>query len=101
MYVCMCVLVWQASGWLVHGHGYLGLRVLIYFTQMDLKQMPVSARGFRYILLVVDVYSRHVWGFCLKDKTCQSVGECLRSLMQTTAPPLILQSDWGTEFNGK
>lgn len=68
--------------------------------QVDLKELPRASDGYKYVLFVTDVYSRYLWGFPLKDKTCKGVADALAEVFQYCSAPLILQSDWGAEFNG-
>lgn len=76
-----------------------GLRDLY---QVDLIEMIPYARvnkGFRYILIVIDVFSKYVWAFPVRRKTAEHVVEAMAKVF--TSPkniPKNVQSDEGTEF---
>jgi hypothetical protein len=57
-----------------------------------------SYKGFNYILMVVDIYSRFLWAFPLKNKTVEDVKTKLFPLLRDRLPSVI-QTDNGTEFN--
>ncbi|CAI6366133.1 unnamed protein product [Macrosiphum euphorbiae] len=53
--------------------------------------------GFKYILVVIDTYSKYVWLKALKNKTTK---ECTKGMFKILkkAHPKLLQTDNGTEF---
>ena len=68
--------------------------------QIDLTFMDKfggSNKGYKYILLAIDVFSRYAWGIPLKTKT---VGEITEAFIQIPAPECVI-SDNGGEFLGK
>ena len=65
---------------------------------IDLAQFPVSASGHEYALLVVDVCTRFVFLFPLRNKEAASVATCLFRLFCDIGFPKIIQSDNGSEF---
>ena len=70
--------------------------------QMDLAEMQPYAKlnkGYRYILVVIDCYSKFVWVEPLKDKTGSTVARAMEKILTRAAYiPKNLQSDQGTEF---
>ena len=72
--------------------------------QIDLtdlgKQGSVSSKGakYRYVLSVLDVFSTFVWLRPLEKKTSRSVANELRNIYLEHGPPLVIQSDQGSEF---
>ena len=70
--------------------------------QVDTTYMPAHLAfwndGYRYILTVVDLYSKHAWAFPMKRYTSATVASHLRSLFDTVAVPSVLQTDRGVEF---
>jgi hypothetical protein len=70
--------------------------------QADLIEMIPYSRenhGNKYILVVIDIFSRRLWTFPLKDKTGPQVAEAFKTLFkQTKKAPLYLQTDHGKEF---
>lgn len=70
--------------------------------QIDLAEMQPYAdqnRGFRYILVVIDCYSKYVWTCPIKNKTAQEVSKAMKTVLEdTNYKPKNIQSDQGTEF---
>lgn len=69
--------------------------------QADLVEMIPFARvnkGFRYILIVINVFSKYVWAIPVKRKTGGEVTAAMDSILATTTPPSNLQTDNGKEF---
>ena len=73
-----------------------------YQWQADLVEMIPWARenaGNRYILMVIDIFSRYGWARPLKRKTPSEVVSALKSVFATGRKPLMyLQTDQGKEF---
>ena len=65
---------------------------------VDLAQMKVSSCGMSYLVAVIDICTRFVWLYALKDKTGATVAAALRSLFAMFGKPLYIQSDNGSEF---
>lgn len=66
--------------------------------QMDLVDMSrYTDQGYKWIFVVVDVFSRYVWARALKTKEGVSVRNALSDVFQERRP-IILQSDNGKEF---
>jgi transposase InsO family protein len=73
--------------------------------QIDLISMnnwPTKFEGktYRYVLSILDVFSRFVFLRPLKSKSSSEVAKHLESVYNEHGPPNILQSDRGTEFLG-
>lgn len=66
---------------------------------IDMQRLSHSNEGMRYLLTVIDVYSKYLWVFPLKNKTNSAVIESLRPLLQQYKPRIV-QSDNGPEFSG-
>ena len=69
--------------------------------QADLADMSMFVKqnsGHRYILLVVDCFSRKAWARALMDKSGKSVASAFADLFKTQEPPSKLQTDKGREF---
>lgn len=74
--------------------------------QADLVEMQPYFRensNFRYMLTVIDVFSKFAWARPLKNKTSTSVTNAMRNILQSKdgqifKPPKYLQTDRGTEF---
>lgn len=55
---------------------------------------------YRYIVTVVDVFSRYIWLRPLKSKHRVEIANHLDTIYSEHGPPKILQHDRGTEFQG-
>jgi len=71
----------------------------------DLVEMQSLARfnnGNKYILMVIDVFSKYGWAVALKSKTGIAVADALRSIIKKEKkPPAMLWTDKGKEFYNK
>ena len=77
--------------------------------QIDLvdinKYNPVPIEGtlnmhYRYILVVLDIFSQFLFLRPLKSKSSSEVAGVLLQIFSDIGPPLRIQSDQGTEFKG-
>ena len=74
--------------------------------QMDLIQFStapskVGRETFRYIIVLVEVFSRQAWAEPCKDKTPAEVAPVLRRMLGTlTKKPEVISTDKGNEFVG-
>jgi len=71
--------------------------------QCDLIDLPKLAKvnnGYRYILTIVDIYSRYIWAIGLKNKKAEDVIAAFEKLF-ADRKPAILSSDNGKEFLNK
>ncbi len=66
--------------------------------RVDVKEMPLSAKGHKYLLVVIEVATRFVFLRPMKDKTMYSVAGVLLRLFCDIGFPKIIGSDNGTEF---
>ena len=56
-------------------------------------------KGFRYIFIVIDNFSKYLWALPLKNKYSQSITNELSNILTTSKrKPLKLESDRGSEF---
>jgi hypothetical protein len=58
----------------------------------------VQNDGYVYILHIIDLFSRYLWLFPLKDKEGKSIADCLNSLAKDGLHPKKLFVDKGSEF---
>ena len=69
---------------------------LVSFTN---PQYVEANEGFKYLLTVIDVFSKYAWGFPLRDKTCESSMSSFAELLSRCGEkPQKLQTDRGSEF---
>lgn len=55
-------------------------------------------KGIKYLLVIVDVFSRFLWVRCLKDKKAQSVIDAFKDILDGPRHPKAIRTDKGTEF---
>lgn len=68
---------------------------------IDLNEYATRNRGWRYILTVVDVFSRKTWLRKLKKKTAAAVRDEMKTIIDDVGvSPKLLLSDQGLEFHG-
>lgn len=69
--------------------------------QGDLVEMQVykkENKGYRYLLNVIDTFSKFAWGIPLKSKTAEDVTAAMKSILIQGRQPKLFQTDDGTEF---
>ena len=74
-----------------------------YHFQADLVDMSSDSAvndGFKWIITVIDTFSKHLWAFKIKNKTGNSVYNALKSLIETHKPQKF-ETDEGGEFLNK
>ena len=68
---------------------------------VDISRLSDYNLGFRYILVVIDCFSRYLWCELLKTKSCDEMVIALEKIFLRGASPNILSSDEGAEFKCK
>jgi Integrase core domain len=69
---------------------------------IDMQQYKKFNEGMNYILVVIDVLSKYVWGRVLKDKKALTVQLALDNIIKESGrKPELIQSDKGLEFKNK
>lgn len=69
--------------------------------QIDLAEFQDYAQinnGYKYILVVIDCFSKFLWTKPLKSKCANDVTEAMKSILDGNRQPKNLQSDEGKEF---
>jgi len=61
----------------------------------DLSSLSRFIDKYKYLLNVIDIFSRYAWSVLLKDKTGKSIGAALTTLFENRKP-ITIQSDKGT-----
>ena len=73
--------------------------------QIDLVNMKPGMKyrnkKYKYILTVIDVFSRYIWLKPLQSKSSDNVARPLSEIFQTFGQPKFIQHDQGTEFKSK
>lgn len=65
---------------------------------MDFKGPLPSKSENKYLLTIIDEYSRFPWAYPCKDMTSATIIKCLRDLFSTFGQPLYVHSDRGSSF---
>jgi transposase InsO family protein len=70
---------------------------------MDLGKsgrVTMNVMSYRYVLSVIDIFSRFVWLRAMSGKTSKDIAKSLQSIYYEHGPPRVIQCDQGTEFKG-
>ena len=65
---------------------------------IDLQSFYKINKGFRYILIIIDAFSKYVWALPIKTKTQVEVADYFEKTLQLGRVPNNLQTDLGKEF---
>lgn len=66
---------------------------------IDMQQFARDNRGYRYILIAIDVFSKRAYAAPLTDKTAKSTTDAMETILTQVGHPIRnLQTDDGTEF---
>jgi len=69
---------------------------------IDVRCWKQNNKGINYLLLIIDVFSRFIWLYPLKNKTGMIVAEKMKEwIRDCRTPPKKLQTDSGLEFFNK
>jgi transposase InsO family protein len=85
-------------------HNPYYIRRLRQMFQMDLTEVTKIAEhneGYKYILVVIDCFSRKVWVRLLKNKTAKEVLSNFKNILKETGSVESVVSDRGMEFMNK
>ena len=69
--------------------------------EMDLMDMVLYEKendNVRYVLLIIDVFSKFIWLRALKNKTGMEVKEAIRDVLKSNRKPSRVRTDKGKEF---
>lgn len=65
----------------------------------DFQNLAFANRGYKYILVVIDCFSKYLWTRPLKTKSAENVTEAMQSILNDVEhKPKNLQYDQGREF---
>ena len=67
----------------------------------NMQKLEEKNDGVRFLLIVIDVFSHHLWVEPLLNKTEESVIEAFRRIFQRTPKQRWLQTDCGGKFKGQ
>ena len=68
----------------------------------DIAELPISRRGYRYILVIVDHFSKYVNIYPMKNQTAQTVAKHIfEDYVQEHGVPETLHTDQGRQFESR
>ena len=68
---------------------------------VEMQQFSKWNKGYRYLLMVLDVFSKYGWIVPLKDKKGETVTEAFKTILKEGRKPQYLWVDKGKEFYNK
>jgi transposase InsO family protein len=69
---------------------------------VDIQELAPYNDNVRYILTVIDTFTRYAWARLLKDKRGETVLDAFKSILAVACePPRNISCDRGTEFNNQ
>ena len=68
---------------------------------VDMQQESKHNDGFKYILTVIDLFSRYAWAEPIKSKSPQHVKPAFETIFASGRKPFKIQTDEGLEFESK
>ena len=75
-----------------------------YQWQADLANMSRMSKvndKYRYLLCIIDVFSKFAWVVPIKNKTGKTLVDAFKSVLKSGRSPKSLQTNKGTEFKNK
>ena len=66
-----------------------------------MQQFSKWNKGYKYLLMVIDIFSKYGWIIPLKDKKGETVTEAFKSIFKKGRKPEYLWTDKGSEFYHK
>ncbi len=67
----------------------------------DMSDFHKDNDGYKYVLFLIDVFSRYLWTFPLKTKTAKEMTEAFEKVLTSGRKPRKLRTDKGTEYVNK
>lgn len=80
---------------------YVELKGVDDLWQMDIVEMIPYAKqnkGYKYILMCINTFTKYGWVRPLKNKSADDVVKAMKSILLTSTPPKLIQTDLGKEF---
>ncbi|XP_033725174.1 uncharacterized protein LOC117315138 [Pecten maximus] len=68
---------------------------------LDMTSLSKQNSGVKYLLMVIDVFSRFLWVEPIKNKTAKQVLEAFKKIVERGGIPKKIHSDLGKEYNNK
>ena len=70
------------------------------FDLIDMSALAKKNDGVKYLLLVIDIFSKYIFVHPLKNKTVSEVVKAFKSIFAEGRRPKLAPSDKGSEFKG-
>ena len=68
---------------------------------VEMQQFSKWNKGYRYLLMVLDLFSKYGWIVPLKDKKGETVIEAFKTIFEESRKPQYLWTDKGNEYYNK
>ena len=68
---------------------------------VDMQKFSKWNKGVKYLLMVIDVFSKYGWVRSLKDKKTETVSKAFDDIFKSKRKPQMLWTDKGSEFISK
>ena len=69
---------------------------------IDIAQLARKNRGVRFLLLLIDIFTKRIWVYPLKNKSAESTSTAMREWLDNIdTPPDLIMTDKGTEFTNR
>jgi len=85
-----------------------GIKPVVYLQPMDMVRMdfigpitPTSGHGNRYIIIMVDYFSRYLFAKAVKGPTVEAAWDLLLTAMNHLGNPVAVYTDNGSHFTGE
>ena len=80
----------QTSPYYLYAKRQLFQADLCFFTS---DAQIAANHGYKYLLVIIDCFTRMIWLYKMKSKQCTTVLEHFKDLFRTVDPPVKLQTD--------
>ena len=71
----------------------------VYFTDKKFTRRGSGNKGCKYLLVIIDCYTKYVWVKALRSLKCKETIQAFGELFNSIKPPETLQTDQGKEFS--
>ena len=75
-----------------------GIDVQFQADLVDVQNLSQFNKGYKYLLMCIDISSKHAWVVPLKTKKGQEPAKAFQTILSSGRKPNKLQTDQGTEF---
>ena len=65
---------------------------------VDVQNLSRCNKGYKYLLMCIDIFSKYAWVVPLKTKQRQELVKAFQAILSSGRKPSKLQTDQGTEF---